>query len=183
MGKIIFGINITIDGCCDHTKGIADEETHDYFTDLVRHADVLAYGRKTYELMVPYWPDAAKNHTGQTKAMIDFAKAFDSREKVVFSQTLERVEDKNSRLVRTKPEEELLRLKEQGKIILLGGVTLPSHIIELGLVDEYYFVVHPIIAGEGARLLKGINLADQFQLKLVDTKLFKSGCVAHHYVK
>jgi len=183
MGKIIFGINITIDGCCDHTKGIADEEIHDYFTDLIRQGDVLAYGRKTYELMVPYWPDVAKNQSGQTKAINDFAEVFDSREKIVFSQSLAQVEDRNSRILRTKPEEELLKLKEQGKTILLGGVTLPSYIIELGLVDEYYFVVHPIIAGEGARLLKGISLTDRFQLKLVDTKLFKSGCIALHYVK
>jgi dihydrofolate reductase len=184
MRKLIYGINLSIDGCCDHTKFMPDEEIHDYFTHLIREAGLLIYGRKTYELMVPFWPDVAKNNSGQTKAINEFAQTFDSIDKVVFSQSLHRAEDKNTRIVRTNLQDEILKLKQQpGKNILLGGVTLPSQLIALGLVDEYRFVVHPIIAGEGTRLLEGISLAENLQLKLAESKIFKSGCVALHYTR
>src|SRR5262245_25742530 len=98
MRKLIFGINLTLDGCCDHTKQIANEEIHEYFTDLMREADLLVYGRKTYQLMVPFWPDIAKNHSGQTKAMNEFAQAFDSNKIVVFSQSLDKAEGQNTRI-------------------------------------------------------------------------------------
>lgn len=183
MRTVTFAINITLDGCCDHTKMIADAEVHEYFTGLMRDVDLLAFGRKTYQLMVPFWPDVAKNHS-QTKAENDFADAFDSISKIVFSQSLASAEDKNTRIVRTRPEDEIRRLKQEpGKKILLGGVAIPSQLIELGLVDEYYFVVQPIVAGEGTRLLEGISLQEKLQLKLVESKLFKSGCVALHYLK
>jgi dihydrofolate reductase len=184
MRKLIYAINVTIDGCFDHTNPIPNDELMDFFTNLVRDAGLLAYGRITYELMVPYWPDIAKNPSGQTKADIEFAQAFDSADKVVFSQSLGKVEDKNSRIVRTKPEDEILKLKqEKGKNILLGGVALPSYLIKLGLVDEYIFVVHPIIAGKGRRLLEGVNLPEKLQLKLVESKIFKSGCALLRYLK
>jgi len=133
--------------------------------------------------MVPYWPDVLKDPSS-TKAEIEFARVFDSVDKVVFSQSLDKVEDKNSRIVRKKPEDEILRLKqEKGKNILLGGVALSSYLIQLGLVDEYIFVIHPIIAGEGRRLLESTRLPEKLKLKLADTKIFKSGCVALHYLK
>jgi len=184
MRNVIYAINITLDGCCDHTKQVADEESHEYFTQLVREVDLLAFGRKTYQLMVPYWPDIAKNHSGQTKAEIDFAQAFDSKKLVVFSQSLDRAEGKNTRIVRTKLRDEILKLKqEQGKDILIGGVSVPSQLVELGLVDEFRFVVQPTIAGEGTRLLQGVSLQEKLQLKLVESKIFKSGCVALRYLK
>jgi dihydrofolate reductase len=184
MRKLIYAINVTIDGCFDHTHPIPDDELLDFFTNHVRDAGLLAYGRVTYQLMVPYWPDIAKNPSGQTKADIEFAQAFDPAEKVVFSKSLHKLEDRNSRLVRTKPEDEILKLKqEKGKNILLGGVALPSYLIKLGLVDEYIFVVHPIIAGKGKRLLEGVSLPEKLKLKLVESKIFKSGCAALHYVK
>jgi dihydrofolate reductase len=183
MRNVIFAINITLDGCCDHAKFNPDEETFEYFTHLTRDADTFLYGRKTYQLMVPYWPDVAKNHSGQTKAETEFADTFDSINKIVFSQTLDRAEG-NTRIVRTKLQDEILKLKkEQGKNILTGGVSIPSQLIELGLVDEYYFVVHPIVVGEGRRLLEGISLQERLQLKLVESKIFKSGCVALRYSK
>lgn len=183
MGKIIYAINLSIDGCCDHTKvDGGDEEMLDFYTNLVREAGALAYGRITYELMVPYWPDIVKDHTGQSRAEIDFAEAFDAADKIVFSKSLTRVEDERSRLVRTKAEDELVRLKGQpGGYILLGGVALPSHLIALGLIDEYSFVIHPSIAGEGRRLMEGIPLQKEMKLKLVDSKVFKSGSVALRY--
>ncbi len=183
MRKLIFAINTTLDGCCDHTKQMADEETHEYFTDLMREADVQVFGRKTYELMVPFWPEVAKNQS-MTKASNEFARVFDSVKKVVFSRSLDSVEDRNTRIVRTDLRDEIVKLKqEQGKNILIGGVSVASQLIELGLVDEYVFVVTPIIAGEGRRLLEGVSLRESFQLKLVESKIFKSGCVALRYLK
>src|SRR5215471_15877756 len=182
MRNVIFAINITLDGCCDHTKQIADEEVHEYFTRLMRDVDLQVFGRKTYELMVPYWPDIAKSQS-ETKAENEFARTFDSINKVVFSQSLDSAEG-NTRIVRTKPHDEILKLRqEEGKSILIGGVNIPSQLIELGLVDEYRFVVQPIVAGEGRRLLEGVSLPEKLQLKLVDSKFFKSGCVALRYLK
>jgi dihydrofolate reductase len=133
--------------------------------------------------MVPYWPDVAKNPSGTTKADLEFAQAFESSNKIVFSRTLDKAEGRNTRIVRTNLLNEILKLKqEKGNNILLGGVDLPSQLIELGLVDEYYFVVHPIVAGEGRRLLSGISMEKKSILKLVDTKIFKSGTVALHYL-
>jgi dihydrofolate reductase len=184
MRNLIYAINLTIDGCFDHTKGIPDDELLEYFTRLVLDADLLVYGRKTYQLMVPYWPDVAKNPSGDTKAELEFAQAFESRNKIVFSRTLDRAEGRNTRIVRTNLQDEILKLKqEQGNNILIGGVDIPSQLIELGLVDEYYFVVHPVIAGEGRRLLSGINLEKKSLLKLMESKILKSGCVALHYLK
>jgi dihydrofolate reductase len=100
MRNVIFAINITLDGCCDHTKVIADDETLEYFTHLTRDVDLFVYGRKTYQLMVPYWPDIARNPSGQTKAD-EFAQAFDSVHKIVFSESLESAEGKNTRIVTT----------------------------------------------------------------------------------
>jgi dihydrofolate reductase len=184
MRNVVFGINITLDGYCDHTKFNPDEELMDYFTHLTRDADTFLYGRKTYQLMVPYWPDIAKTHSGQTKAEIEFAQAFDAVDKIiVFSQSLDGPEGKKTRIVRTSLQDEILKLKqEQGKNILTGGVTIPSQLVELGLIDEYHFVVHPIISGEGRRLFEGINLQEKLQLKLVESKIFKSGCVALRYL-
>jgi len=183
MRKVIYAINITLDGCCDHDKVIADEETHEYFNDLMRGIDLQVFGRKTYELMVPYWLEVAKDQSG-SKAENEFARLFDSVNKLVFSLTLKTVEDKNTRIARTNLRDEIVKLKqEQGKNISVGGVDIPSQLIEIGLIDEYRFVVSPIIAGEGRRLLEGRNLRDRLQLRLVESRNFKSGCVALHYVK
>jgi len=182
MRNVIFAINVTLDGCFDHTKMTGDEEIHEYFTDLMRDVDLLVFGRKTYQLMVPYWPDIAKSHS-EAKATNEFADTFDSINKLVFSQSLDSAEG-NTRIVRTNLRDEILKLKkEQGKNILIGGVDIPSQLIELGLVDEYRFVVQPIIAGEGRRLLEGISLPKRLQLRLVESKIFKSGCVALRYLK
>jgi dihydrofolate reductase len=183
MRNVIFAINVTLDGCCDHTKQLADDETHEYFTQLLREVDLLVFGRKTYQLMVPFWPEVAKNQS-MTKASNEFAQAFDSLHKIVFSRSLDSAEDENTRIVRTGLRDEILKLKqEQGKNILVGGVDIPSQLIKLGLVDEYRFVVSPILAGEGRRLLDGVTLPKSLQLKLVNSKIFKSGCVALCYLK
>jgi dihydrofolate reductase len=184
MRNLIYAINLTLDGCCDHTKFNPDEDLLEHYTRLLRDdAGLLVYGRKTYQLMVPYWPDIAKSQA-ETKADLEFARAFVSLKKVVFSRSLASAEDGNTRIVRTNLRDEILRLKQEpGNNILVGGVDIPSQLMELGLVDEYRFVVTPIIAGEGRRLLEGVSLPEKLQLKLVESKIFKSGCVALRYLK
>jgi dihydrofolate reductase len=152
----------------------------EYFLHQLRDADTFLYGRKTYQLMVPYWPDIAKTNPGN-----EFAQAFDAVDNiVVFSRSLDKPEGKNTRIVRTNLQEEVLKLKqEQGKNILTGGVTLPTQLAELGLIDEYLIVVHPIVVGEGRRLFEGISLQEKLQLKLVDSTVFKSGAVVLRYLK
>jgi dihydrofolate reductase len=183
MRNLIFAINTTLDGCCDHTKGFADDETHEYFTQLLRNVDLLVFGRKTYELMVPFWPHVAKTQS-MSKAENEFARTFDSLRKIVFSRSLRSTEDKNTRIISANLRDEILKLKQEpGKNILVGGASLPSQLIELGLVDEFRFVVGPILAGEGRRLMEGVNLPEKLQLKLIESKAFKSGCVALRYLK
>src|SRR3974377_2541172 len=111
MRNVIYAINVALDGCCDHTKSIADEELLEYDTHLLREADLLVYGRKTYELMVPYWPDVAKDRSA-TKADNEFARAFDSKNKIVFSRSLDQAEG-NARIVRTNLEGEIRKLKQE----------------------------------------------------------------------
>jgi len=182
MRKLIYAINITLDGCCEHTKVIADQELLEHYTHLVRDIGLTIYGRKTYQLMVPYWPDIAKSHSG-TKAENDYADAFESINRVVFSRSLESA-DAKTRIVRTNLKDEILKLKhEPGKDMLVGGVDVASQLVALGLVDEFRIVVQPIIAGQGRRLMDGVSLPERLRLKLVDTKTLKSGCIAVRYSK
>ena len=184
MRNVTFAINLTLDGCVDHTKFNPDDEDLEHYTHLLRDFDLLVYGRKTYQLMVPYWPDIAKSQS-ETKADIEFAQTFVSKKMIVFSRSLASAEHENTRIVGTNLRDEILKLKqEQGKNILVGGVDIPSQLIELGLVDEYRFVVHPILAGEGRRLLEGVSLREKLQLRLVESHIFKkSGCIALRYLK
>jgi dihydrofolate reductase len=185
MRKLIYGINVSLDGCCDHTKMVASEEVHDYFTELLRNSDTLIYGRKTYELMVPFWPDMARSDSAPTRSMRDFAHAFDSVQNIViFSRTLEdNVDDSKTRVVRGQLQDQVRTLKHQpGKNILLGGVDLPSQLIKLGLVDEFHLVVHPVIVGEGRRLFDDLALTNNLQLKLAGSRTFNSGFIALRYL-
>ncbi|TDX02139.1 dihydrofolate reductase family protein [Dinghuibacter silviterrae] len=179
MRKLIYAINLTIDGCCDHTKVNGSDDILEYFAALLQDAGVLLYGRITYQLMVPFWPDIAKNQSGQTKAVNEFARTFDTvGQIVVVSQSLDSVE-KNARIVRGNLKEDILQLKQEpGKNIFTGGVDLPRQLIALGLVDEYYFVVHPILVGEGRRL----DLQERLPLKLVESTTLPNGCVALHLI-
>jgi dihydrofolate reductase len=182
MRKIIYGINLSADGCCDHTKFSGSEGTHEYFTNLMRDVDLIIYGRKTYELMVPYWPEVAKKQS-ENKAENEFAQTFDAIDKIVFSRSLDKVEG-NTRIIRANLAEEVLKLKQEpGKNISIGGVSLPSQLMAFGLVDEFYFLVHPALAGQGRRLFDDINLQKQLDIKLIDSQVFPSGCIALHYLK
>ena len=187
MRKLIYSINTSIDGCCDHAnaKFIINEEMMAYFTQLTRDADTFLYGRKTYELMVPYWPDVAKNPGDSTPEDVEFARAYDAVKKiVVFSKSLPEPEDARTTILRGNLHDEVMKLKQEpGGNILAGGVNIPAQLAALGLIDEYHFVVHPIIVAEGVRLFNGINLEEELQLKLADSITLKSGIVALRYVK
>jgi len=180
MRKVIYAINTSLDGCCDHTKFYPSEDTMAYFTQLTQDAGTFLYGRKTYQLMVPYWPGVAKEDPSD-----EFARAFDAVGKIiVFSQSLDTPKGEKTTIVGTGLRDEILKLKqEQGKNILTGGVSIPSQLAALGLIDEYRFVVHPIVVGEGRRLFDGINLQENLRLKLVESTAFKSGAVALRYLK
>ena len=187
MRKLIYAINITLDGCCDHTQQVANNEILEYYTQLLQTTDLLVYGRKTYQLMVPYWPDVAKDQSA-SKSDRDFAQAFDSAQKVVFSRSLNDAEakkgDKNARIAHTNLRDEILKLKQEpGKNILTGGVDIPSQLIELGLVDEYRLGISPVIAGAGRRLMEGVNLPEKLRLKLADSRGLPSGWVMLRYLK
>jgi dihydrofolate reductase len=152
---------------------------------MMREAGALAYGRKTYELMVPFWPDMAKSQSGPTQGMKDFAQAFDAVPKiVVFSRTLEKVEDPKTTIIRADLKDEILKLKQEpGGDIFVGGVDIPSQLMKHDLVDEYRIVIMPVIAGDGPRLMGGIPLPETLKLKLVESKVFRAGCIALRYVK
>lgn len=185
MRKLIYAINLTLDGCCDHTKVAPEEGLMEYYIQLVREAGTFVYGRVTYQLMVPYWPDIARSQPqSESKADIDFAKAFAAvGEIVVFSRTLDKTEGKNTRLVRTGLRDEILKLKQgPGKDILVGGVDIPSQLMALDLIDEYRFVIQPIIVGEGRRLSPAMEQLT-LRLKLVESKTFKRGSVALRYLR
>lgn len=182
MRNVVYAINLSADGCSQHDKIGGSEEMLDYYANFFQEIDLIVYGRKTYELMIPYWPDVINDPTSE-KAEVDFAKAFCAVDKVVFSRTLEKVED-NARIVRENLGDEIRRLKQQpGKKISVGGVSLPGQLVELGLVDEFYFVFHPAIVGDGRRLFEEVYLPEKQNLKLVDSKVLKSGAIATHYVK
>jgi dihydrofolate reductase len=183
MRPLRYSINITLDGCCDHRVGIPDEELHRRAAENIERADALLFGRVIYEMMEEAWrrpvPDAARPDWMQPW-MEPFARTIDVKKKYVVSSTLESV-DWNAELVRGDLGKAVEQLKSQpGNGLLTGGVTLPLALAELGLIDEYEFVVHPRIAGHGPTLFAGLSkLVD---LKLVSQLEYKSGAVAMRYV-
>ena len=180
MRKVIFAINITIDGYCGHETGIVDDELHAYFTGLLRDSGVDVFGRNTYHLMYPYWHDVAVNGS-ETEVVNEFARTYDALPKIVFSTTMQSVEWNNTTLLHGNLREEIMKLKEQpGKNIFIGGLNIASQVAEWDLIDEYHFVVHPIIAGKGPRLFETV---ENRTLKLIGQKTFGSGVVALHYTK
>jgi len=179
MRKLIAAINMTLDGFCDHTAMIADEETHQHYNDLLSNADTLIYGRVTYQLMESYWPSVVKNPTG-IKPTDEFAVLIDNISKIVFSRTLKKVDWKNSILKKEVIKEEVLALKQQaGKNILVGSPSLIVALTKLELIDEYQLNVQPIVLGSGLPLFK--NIRDRVNLKLLKTKTFGCGAVNLYY--
>jgi dihydrofolate reductase len=181
MRPLRYSINITLDGCCDHRVGIADEELHRHAADNILQADALLFGRVTYEMMEAAWRPA---HTGARPDWMEpwmepFARTIDAAKKYVVSSTLKRV-DWNAELVRGDLGKAVQQLKkESGKGLFVGGVKLALALTEMGLIDEYEFVVHPRLAGHGPTLFAG--LSKHVDLKLVSRLEFGSGAVVLQY--
>lgn len=178
MRPLRYSINVTLDGCCDHRAIPADEELHRHAVEILDRADVLLFGRVTYEMMESAWrPPAAPG--ARPAWMEPFARTIDQAKKYVVSSTLDRV-DWNAELVRGDLGEAVQQLKrESGRGLLVGGVKLPLALTELGLIDEYEFVVHPRLAGHGPTLFAG--LSQRIDLKLVSRLELGSGAVAMRY--
>ncbi len=182
MRPLRYSINVTLDGCCDHREGIADEDIHRHAVENIERADALLFGRVTYEMMEAAWRPVAQTGVRpdwMADWAVPFARTIDAAKKYVVSSTLDRV-DWNAELVRGDLEKAVQELKQvPGKGLFTGGVTLPQALAELGLIDEYEFVVHPRIAGHGPTLFAG--LSKHVDLKLVSRLEFGSGAVAMRY--
>jgi dihydrofolate reductase len=178
MRKVIAAINMTLDGFCDHTAGIPDEQLHRHYTDLLRDAGVILYGRKTFQLM-EYWKPFIRNPSG-VSAMDDFAVVMDQTPKLVFSHTLKELNWHSATLSEREPEEEIKILRSQpGKDIFVGSPGLISSLTFLDLIDEYQLCIHPVLIGEGLPLFKHVK--SKTILNLVKTKTFGSGAVVFYY--
>ena len=179
MRKLIAAINMTLDGYCDHTAMIADDEIHQHYNELLSSAGTLIYGRITYQLMESYWPSVVKNPTGN-KPIDEFAVLIDNISKIVFSRTLKHVDWKNTKLTKEVVKEEVLELKQQaGKPILVGSPGLIVTFTQIDLIDEYQLSVQPTVLGSGLQLFK--NIKDRVNLKLLKTKTFGCGAIILYY--
>jgi len=181
MRKLVYGINISLDGCCDHTKFSGSNDIQDYFRELLEEADLIIYGRKTYELMVPFWPEVARTQS-MNKTANEFARVFSNLNRIMVSRSIDTVNDEQTTIIHNNLKEEILKLKQQpGKTISTGGVELPAQLIELGLVDEFHMVIHPLIVGQGRRLFTEMSLPENLGLKLTTSQTLSSGCLALQY--
>jgi dihydrofolate reductase len=182
MRSLRYSINVTLDGCCDHREGIADEDLHRHAAENLARADALLFGRVTYEMMEAAFRQPARTGVRpdwMEPWMLPFAQTIDAAKKYVVSSTLERV-DWNAELVRGDLGQAVQKLKQEpGKGLFVGGVQLPLALAELGLIDEYEFVVHPRLVGHGPTLFAG--LSKPIDLILVSRLEFASGAVAMRY--
>ena len=179
MRKLVAAMNMTLDGFCDHTVMIADDEIHQHYNELLKSGDTLLYGRITYQLMESAWPAIVKNPTGN-KPMDEFAVLIDNISKIVYSRTLQNIVWKNTTLKTEIIKEEISDLKQQaGKDIVVGSPSLIVALAKLDLIDEYQLNVLPTILGNGLPLFK--NIKDRMDLKLLKTKTFGCGAIMHYY--
>lgn len=179
MGLLTFGLNVTLDGCIDHTQGIVDDELHDHWTQLMDQSGAMLFGRTTYELMEGAWPAVARDETAP-RAMREWARKLEEKAKYVVSSSRSDFPWKNTFRVEGDLRQAIAALKaktEQG--ILVGAPTLATALEELGLIDEYRIVVHPVISGRGPTLFHGLSRPRQ--LELVSTQRFASGVQALHF--
>jgi dihydrofolate reductase len=178
MRPLRYSINITLDGCCDHRAIFPDEELHRHAAENIAQADAILFGRVTYEMMEAAFRPPARA-VARPDWMEPFARTIDAAKKYVVSGTMDRV-DWNAQLVRGDLEKAVQQLKrESGKALLVGGIKLPLALAELGLIDEYEFLVQPRLAGHGPTLFAGLSKG--VELKLVSRTEFGSGVVAMRY--
>lgn len=178
MRKIIAALNMTLDGNCDHTAGIPDEEVHQHYTELLGQGDAILYGRTTYQLM-EFWRTFLESPSEQ-KSMNDFATAIDKIPKIVFSNTLKNVDWKSATLAKRDLKDEIIELNKQpGNDIFIGSRSLIIQLLNLGLIDEFQLCIYPVIDRNGLQLFENIN--DRINLNLIKTKTFKSGAIILYY--
>lgn len=178
MRKVIAAFNMTLDGVCDHTTGIADEELHQHYAELIDNAGVILYGRKTYQLM-QFWQTLLQNPSGE-KAMDDFAVSINKVSKLIFSKTLKETGWDSAELAKRPLSEEILQLKQQvGDNILVGSRSLIIQLLNNNLIDEFQICIHPIIERKGLQLFDEIQ--NKIMLKLNKTKLLSSGAIVLYY--
>ena len=178
MRKIIAALNMTLDGNCDHTAGIPDEEVHQHYTELLGQGDAILYGRTTYQLM-EFWRTFLESPSEQ-KSMNDFATAIDKIPKIVFSNTLKNVDWKSATLAKRDLKDEIIELKKQsGNDIFIGSRSLIIQLLNLGLIDELQLCIYPVIDRNGLQLFESIN--DRIILNFIKTKTFKSGAIILYY--
>lgn len=181
MRKVIAAINMTLDGYADHTAGIANDETHEHYNDLMRSAGVLVYGRITYQLMESYWPLLVADPSGN-KPQDDFAILMDNVPKLVFSRTLRQLSWDNAKLASADLKTEIDALKQlSGKDIFIGSPGMIAQAAQLSLIDEFQIAIHPVILGQGLVLFK--NITNQIDLKLQKTKVLNCGVIILYYQK
>lgn len=178
MKKVIAAFNMTLDGVCDHTAGIADEGLHQHYAELIDNSGVILYGRTTYQLM-QFWQTLLQNPSGE-KSMDDFAISIDKIQKLVFSQTLTDTDWDSAEIANRSLDEEILELKKQpGKDILVGSRSLIIQLLNSDLIDEFQICIHPVIEGKGLLLFDQIK--DRILLKLIKTKSLNSGAIVCYY--
>jgi dihydrofolate reductase len=178
MRKVIAAFNMTLDGVCDHTTGVADEGLHKHYAELIDNGGVILYGRTTYQLM-QFWQELAKKPSGE-KSMDDFATSINNIPKLVFSNTLKDTGWDSAKLASKSLVDEVSGLKQQpGKNILVGSRSLIIQLLNSKLIDEFQLCIHPVIEGKGLRLFDQIT--DQIMLKLIQTKSLASGATVFYY--
>lgn len=169
---------MTLDGICDHTAGIPDEEIHQHYTELLEKGDTILYGRTTYQLM-EFWRTVLENPS-EEKSMNDFALAIDKIPKLVFSHSLKNVDWKSATIAKGDLKDEVLKLREQaGKDIFVGSRSLIIQLMKLKLIDEFQLCIYPILQGNGLTLFEDIN--QRIIFKLAKTKTFQSGAIILYY--
>lgn len=183
MGLLTFSINVTLDGCVDHREGVADDETHAFFTRLMDECGAMLWGRVTYEMMEIYWPAVARGEADAPAAMRDWALKLETKPKYVVSSTRSDFPWTNSHHVGGDLRTQVQKLKDATPAgVLLGGGKLAVELDRLDLIDEYMFLVHPRIAGHGPTLYQG-GLSGTRRLELVAAKPLSNGAVAMHYLR
>jgi len=181
MGQLTFAINVTVDGCIDHRVGIADDETHAYFTDLMDQHGAMLWGRTTYEMMEEYWPLVASGEVDAPQALRDWAMKLQDKAKYVVSSTRKDFPWNNSHHLIGDLRRAVQALTDRTPDgVLLGSGKLATELDQLGLIEEYRFLIHPIIAGRGPKLY-GAGLPDVRHLELRETKNLSNGVIAVHY--
>jgi dihydrofolate reductase len=181
MMKLIFSINVSLDGYADHTVAIADDELHEFYTEqLTNTVGMVLFGRVTYQLFASYWPHVPDDPQAP-KSIVAYAQKINAIPKIVFSKTLQKADWNNTRIIKGNMVEEVLRLKQgTGKDLSIGGLSIAQIFMQLSMIDEYWLLVQPTVVGKGRRLFEGVK--KRIDLKLVDTQTFRSGVVVLHYV-